>query len=119
MLRQSDLDALTTYDWPGNVRELQNVMQRAVIGAQRGRLAVELLRTHDERPAETTPAPPRLLTDEELRRLERENLVAVLDQARWKIAGSGGAAEFLGLHPATLTSRLRALDIERPRTTER
>ena len=41
------------------------------------------------------------------------------DHARWKIAGAGGAAEFLGLHPATLTSRLKGLEIERPRSTER
>ena len=44
-------------------------------------------------------------------------LVAVLDHHRWKVAGKGGAAEFLGLHPATLNSRLKALGIERPRAT--
>jgi len=58
----------------------------------------------------------RLLNDEELRRLERENLVATLNHFRWKIAGSGGAAEFLGLHPATLASRLKSMGIERPRS---
>ena len=115
-LRQGDLEALTEYDWPGNVRELQNVVQRALIGARGGRLALHLPSGSGTRTAAEEAAPERLLTDEELRRLERRNLVAVLDRARWKIAGPGGAAEFLGLHPATLTSRLKAMGIERPRS---
>ncbi len=32
------LQRLTSYDWPGNVRELQNVIERAVITSQDGRL---------------------------------------------------------------------------------
>jgi DNA-binding NtrC family response regulator len=30
------------YDWPGNVRELQNVIERAAILAQNGRLRIDL-----------------------------------------------------------------------------
>jgi transcriptional regulator with GAF, ATPase, and Fis domain len=45
--------------------------------------------------------------------LERANLVTVLKQVRWKISGPGGAAEFLGINPGTLTSRMRALGITR------
>jgi hypothetical protein len=32
---------LQSYDWPGNVRELENVMERAVIMSNGGRLRVE------------------------------------------------------------------------------
>jgi transcriptional regulator with GAF, ATPase, and Fis domain len=66
--------------------------------------------THDEQ-----PSAPRLLNAEELRELERHNLVAVLRETHWKIAGKGGAAAFLGMHPATLASRLKSMGIERPR----
>ncbi|MGK0219697.1 MAG: transcriptional regulator with GAF, ATPase, and Fis domain [Planctomycetota bacterium] len=117
-LRQADLDALKSYDWPGNVRELQNVIERALIGAQGSRLAIHL-------PTAVQPSAPTpdsqaqtLLSDKELRQLERQNLIAVLNHTRWKLAGKGGAAEFLGIHAATLTSRLKSLRIERPRTSE-
>ncbi|MFZ0612875.1 MAG: sigma 54-interacting transcriptional regulator [Desulfobacterales bacterium] len=35
----ANLNRLQEYDWPGNVRELQNVIERAVITAQGGKLA--------------------------------------------------------------------------------
>ncbi len=114
-LRQSDVHALTAYDWPGNVRELQNVIERARIGARRGRLDLQIPNSAP-RTDDAAPPTPRLRTHAELRQLERDNLIAVLDHTRWKIAGPGGAAEFLGLHPATLSSRLKSLGIERPRT---
>ncbi len=43
-LRLSEADArkLSRYDWPGNVRELQNVIERAAILAQNGRLRIDL-----------------------------------------------------------------------------
>jgi transcriptional regulator with GAF, ATPase, and Fis domain len=56
-----------------------------------------------------------VVTAAEIRRRERDNLVAALERARWKIYGSGGAAELLGLKPTTLTSRMKALGIRRPR----
>ena len=56
-----------------------------------------------------------LMTDEEVKHLERRNLLAVLEKANWKISGVGGAAEFLGVHPATLSSRMRTMGIKRPR----
>ena len=56
-----------------------------------------------------------VLTDPEMRRRERDNLLAALEQAGWKIYGQGGAAERLGLKPSTLGSRMKALGIRRPR----
>ena len=115
-LRKADAELLMAYDWPGNVRELQNVMERALISARGGKLLVLLPpASSGPSPAQPqTPATP-LLNDAEMRTRERDNLVAVLNHHRWKIAGKGGAAEFLGLHPATLSSRLKAMGLERPR----
>jgi transcriptional regulator with GAF, ATPase, and Fis domain len=47
--------------------------------------------------------------------LERENIVAALEASGWKIAGANGAATLLGIKPTTLSSRMKALGIERKR----
>ncbi|MEM7199717.1 MAG: sigma 54-interacting transcriptional regulator [Planctomycetota bacterium] len=112
---------LLQYDWPGNVRELQNAVERALILARRGRLGFDLpMRKGRElqRPGEAPAAAPdgrakmeRVLRDDELRRLERDNLLHALEQARGKVSGPGGAADLLAIPPATLASRLRRLGL--------
>ena len=118
-LRQQDVDVLMAYDWPGNVRELHNVIERALIQARGGRPLVIL--PDRTAPASDTegPAAGRLLTDEQIRAEERRNVIAVLEHVGWKIAGAGGAAEFLGLHPATLASRMKAMGIARSKKSEK
>jgi transcriptional regulator with GAF, ATPase, and Fis domain len=117
-LRQRDLDALQKHSWPGNIRELQNVIQRALISAQNGRLALDIPTVGGPAVVDSSSvaSAPNLLTNDEMKSAERDNLVSVLNHVRWKIAGEGGAAEFLGINPATLSSRLKSLGIERPRT---
>jgi len=39
----------------------------------------------------------------------------VLESTGWRVSGPGGAAEFLGLKPTTLESRMKKLEIERKR----
>jgi len=130
-LSRVQIEELQAYPWPGNVRELRNVIERAVI----------MLVTNDparSRPLDfrrlVTANPPensvrnsnrkpgakasRLLTEEELRQIERDNLIAVLRHTRWKVSGPGGAAEFLGVNPATLASRLRSFQISRSLATD-
>ncbi len=119
-LKRKHLQELASYDWPGNVRELQNVIERAIIRARTGPLRFDLpnsLTPHESASVITdSPSSEReLLTDEQLKQLERENLLAVLQETGGKIYGAGGAAEFLGVHPATLTSRMKAMNVQRPR----
>ncbi len=114
------LRRLEAYPWPGNVRELQNVIERAVITAEGGRLNLE--RAIPELPAAgpaAAPPPPvaadaTILTDAELRALERANTERALAACGWRISGPEGAARRLGLSPSTLASRLRALGLRRP-----
>lgn len=75
--------------------------------------------SQQKKSAEAGEAETHLLTYKELKKLERANLVSVLNRTRWKISGPDGAAEFLGVRPATLTSRLKIMGIERPRLSER
>ena len=55
----------------------------------------------------------RVLPDAEIRRLERENTLAALHQAHWKVYGPGGAAEHLGLKPTTLVSRIKKMGLKK------
>jgi PAS domain S-box-containing protein len=117
-LSASDVIALKSYSWPGNARELRNVVERALIKSTDGHL-----RLHDILPdartssIETLGAPPppsaEVLTDAELRRLERENMIAALERTGWRIGGDNGAAELLGIGPSTFKSRMKALAIAR------
>jgi transcriptional regulator with GAF, ATPase, and Fis domain len=106
--------ALLAYEWPGNIRELQHVLERAVILSRGSTLKLELPAAH------ATPSPPKvseddsIMRDEELRELERKNLLRALDRSVWRISGRGGASEILGLSPSTLRDRMKALGIQRP-----
>ncbi|MGI9458266.1 MAG: sigma 54-interacting transcriptional regulator [Aeoliella sp.] len=117
-LRQRHIIELQQYTWPGNIRELQNVVERAVISCRSGPLQFHLpdedTPTAEQPTVEGSAGRVELMTDNEVRRLERQNLVAVLEKAKWKISGTGGAAEFLGINPGTLSSRMRAMGIKKP-----
>lgn len=105
---------LCEYSWPGNIRELQNVIERAAITSQENRLNLDrALPDVPSRPPGDFPV-RRILSASELAEFEKENLLRALDASDWQIAGSGGAAERLGLKPTTLKSRVKALGLSRP-----
>ncbi|MHC5056814.1 MAG: helix-turn-helix domain-containing protein [Planctomycetota bacterium] len=45
--------------------------------------------------------------------VEREHILRVLEETRWRIRGERGAAAMLGLKPTTLHSRMKKLGISR------
>ncbi len=123
-LTRAGVSKLQNYDWPGNVRELRNVIERAVILARGGSLDFDLP-IAAQAPPLPRPASPRangedgphqleILTEAELQRRERDNLLAALEQANWKIKGRDGASELLGVKPTTLLSRMKKWGLERP-----
>jgi PAS domain S-box-containing protein len=121
-LSQESIRQLVAYDWPGNVRELQNVIERAVITSREGRLALEpMMPSRESKPMIDTKKSQKLsyegpiLTTEEMQQLERENLIRALKTAGWRISGKNGAAFLLGMPPSTLSSRIKALGIKRPK----
>jgi transcriptional regulator with GAF, ATPase, and Fis domain len=118
-LTAANIIQLQDYDWPGNVRELQNTIERALILAQSGVLNFELAKGDSKAmnlasPAMADQKPDALLTDNEFRHRERDNVVVALNRARWKIHGAGGAAELLGIKPTTLISRMKKLGLVKP-----
>ena len=123
-LTRAGIAKLQSYDWPGNIRELRNVIERAVILARGDGLDFDLPVTGPSslvvRPSAqsdssaSSPAQPKFLTEAELQRRERDNLVQVLEAANWKISGADGAAELLGVKPTTLLSRMDKWGLKKP-----
>jgi DNA-binding NtrC family response regulator len=99
------LALLTRHAWPGNVRELRNVIDRAVLLAAGEPISSEHL-LFDEPVSDGAPPPA---SDDDP---ERARIVEAL-------ARCGGsqtrAAELLGISRRTLTNRLNALNLPRPR----
>ena len=133
-LTPDNASAVTAYPWPGNVRELENVVERAAILSVDGilrldavlpEIAAEEALAPPSRSSvalegsvvltpSTRPQPPRgFYTADELRDLERLNLLAVLDRSEGKVAGPGGAADLLGVKPSTLSYQLKSFGITR------
>jgi len=104
-------NALVAYDWPGNIRELRNVLERAMILSRGETLELELPLD----PRRSQPVPAGSASDKGLAAMERRHIVNVLEQCDGKIKGTGNAAEQLGLKPSTLRSRMKKLEILRPR----
>ena len=120
-LTRAGIETLQNYDWPGNIRELRNVIERAVIFARGGALEFDLPGngsdpTSFERMDVNQPE-REYLTEPEIRRRERENLFAVLQKTSWKVKGTDGAAELLGVKPSTLISRIAKMGLKRPANT--
>lgn len=106
-LSKANIAALKTYDWPGNVRELENVIERSAILAQGGRLRFDFQLAQED----TSPANDRVLTHDELRRLEIKNFENALRLSKGRISGKAGAAAILGIAPTTAYSKARAFGI--------
>ncbi len=120
-LTEEDLARLKSYPWPGNIRELQNVIERAVITSTDGRLDLERAlpaSRNNNIAAGLDPGPvddgAQVLSDRELRELERKNIVRALEKADWKVAGKNGAAAILGIPTSTLNSKIKSFGIDVP-----
>ena len=116
-LSADDIERLRSYPWPGNIRELQNVMERAVITSIDGTVNLEraLPEPGDRAPAPgTAAAPDAVLSDNDLKELEKNNILRALKKTGWKVSGKDGAAAMLGVPPSTLNSKIKAFGIDIP-----
>ena len=116
------LEQLRAYDWPGNIRELNHVIERALVLTQRGPLRIDLVlgdrhsgrAGYDAMPVRRRASDRAVLSESEIERRDRINILAALEKSHWKIYGRGGAAEILGIRPTTLASRMKRFAIVRP-----
>jgi formate hydrogenlyase transcriptional activator len=104
-ITRQTMERLVAYPWPGNVRELENILERAAILAQSYIL--------DIGPDFLPTSIPVAENELDLAAVERNHIVATLEQTGWVIEGPRGAAKILDLHPNTLRSRLKKLGIRR------
>ena len=118
-LTQGNIQQLQAYDWPGNIRELQNLIERAIILSMDGSLQFQLPGGNEVFNSNSFIAPvsdesnnsTTYYTEAERHNRDRNNILAALKHADWKISGKGGAAELLEIKPTTLASRMKTLGI--------
>lgn len=123
-LTDEALDALRSYHWPGNVRQLRNCLERGVLLADNNRITLMELPPEVAHPSSvvrtvgmmsagipaTTVASDGSSSPSSLRDVERQQILAALEQTGWH---RGKTAEILGISPSTLYRRLRDYDLER------
>ncbi len=106
----SDVALLAAYAWPGNVRELAAVVERAAILGDGRHLDVGAALGGGA--ASPGPVSPGTTPAGTLEEANRRAIAEALHRAGGRIEGEGGAAARLGIHPATLRSRMRRLGID-------
>jgi two-component system response regulator AtoC len=115
-LRADAIARLLAHDWPGNVRELRNVLERAVVLADRPQLGdaeIDLaLRLEPATSAASERVAPRAEPPVLASDPERERVLAVLDECG---GNQSMAAERLGMSRRALVYRLQAWGMTRPR----
>ncbi len=117
-LTKAQVENLRRYRWPGNIRELKNVIERAVILSTGNVLRLDVSMPDLKRDDAMSPASARVaddvLTEKEMRELQKHNTIAALKRTDWRVSGNGGAAELLGVKPTTLADRIRTFGIKKP-----
>ena len=108
---QETMSALCSYDWPGNIRELQNRVERAVILSRDGVLP-NPLPMPEAQDVTFYPSPATL------QEVKRTAILHALEERRWVVGGSEGAAAKLGLARTTLISMMERFGICRPVTSD-
>jgi PAS domain S-box-containing protein len=108
-VRKETIKSLQEYAWPGNIRELEGVIERAVILCS----GPVLYLTDELKILSPIPTSSDKQTLEEK---ERNHIMKILHETRWRIEGKDGAALILGINASTLRARMHKLNICRPQT---
>ncbi len=104
------MTALTEYSWPGNVRELQNIVERAVVVHERGKLTIRQSWLAGGSIGSTSSARIPMVS---FAQGDRDMIGSALAKAKGRVSGPAGAAAMLGIPPSTLESRIRSLNINK------
>jgi transcriptional regulator with GAF, ATPase, and Fis domain len=98
---------LINYSWPGNIRQLEHVIERSVLLSESDTI------THIHLPLQNTIHAEEEIILKTIDENERDHILKMLKFCKSRIAGSGGAAELLGVPPSTLYSKIKRLGIKR------
>lgn len=108
-ISKADMKGLCEYSWPGNIRELKNVIERSVISATTDTLKLDWWNHNTDKKSDQVHTDLPI----SLEQVERDHIVKLLTECNWKISGDNSAAEKLSMHPNTLRSRMKKLNITR------
>ena len=107
-VQKETMKMLQDYPWPGNIRELESVIERTVILCPGPVLElVDKLGTSSGEISSTVKT---------LEETERNQILKILSETKWRIEGKDGAAALLGIHPSTLRAKMHKFEIVRPQT---
>jgi hydrogenase-4 transcriptional activator len=101
---------LMGYHWPGNVRELENSIERTALQSVGPVINKVSIFSYSKSAAERNVA----LNEKPLQSMdenEKEHILRVLKACNGKVAGPGGAAEFLQVPATTLHSKMKKLGL--------
>ena len=104
------LQQITNYNWPGNIRELEHVIQRAILLTDGNTIKEIEFSTSSKMHADQASESFSIKT---ILENERDYILYILKKCNGKISGIGGAAEILDIHPSTLNSKIKKLEIKR------
>lgn len=109
------LKRMMEYDWPGNVRELENVLTNVALNTP-GEVILEeaISPLLGKKPPGHPDLRYELSKKQNLKDLEREHIIEVLNQTHWHL---GKACEVLGVSRPTLRHKLRTYEISHERKT--
>jgi formate hydrogenlyase transcriptional activator len=100
------LHELTSYPWPGNVRELEHLIERSVLLSTDPMIREVYLPNKNTNMEARSVAMAGTLED-----VERVHIIETIKRCGGKLAGRGGAAEYLGMPATTLHSKIKKLGI--------
>lgn len=110
-ISENVIQQLINYDWPGNIRELEHVIERSMLLADDGMIREINLPAKREKKqkciAETDFIIKTIVEN------EREHILNTLKYCKGRVSGNYGAAEYLGVPPSTLSSKLKRLGIDK------
>ncbi|MFT6791490.1 MAG: PAS domain S-box-containing protein [Cellvibrionaceae bacterium] len=111
---KSQINELINYSWPGNIRELENIIERQVIVAKGNTLIFDRFPT-DSQPQSIildNDLEIHVATEAERKQQVKGDIVKALRITEGKVYGQNGAAEYMGLKPTTLASRIKKYNID-------
>ncbi|WP_289665482.1 sigma 54-interacting response regulator [Flavobacterium panacagri] len=110
VLSENALQQIMNYDWPGNIRELEHLIQRTILLTEGNTIKnIEFSPSSKIHAQQNTDS----FSIKTIMENERDYILYILKKCNGKISGAGGAAEILDIHPSTLNSKIKKLEIKR------
>ncbi|SFD13089.1 sigma 54-interacting response regulator [Flavobacterium phragmitis] len=110
VLSENALKQIMNYDWPGNIRELEHLIQRTILLTEGNTIKnIEFSPSSKIHAQQNTDS----FSIKTIMENERDYILYILKKCNGKISGAGGAAEILDIHPSTLNSKIKKLEIKR------